>query len=136
MSKAQTALDIFLLVFAFFNILGILNGDIVLDTQFVPTTLNGVTSSVSLIIGFTATILAIAVSKPQFRDVSRIKAIIILLLFPIIFLMRAYVELLYYTNYELALKNAQIGLIVSFVILTDFLFFLIDRLDMLKEEAT
>lgn len=133
MPKNQLFFDIFWLLFAFITSLVIWNTNLLLETQFIPTVLNGVTTSISLIVGFTATTIAIMISKP-FKPVEnkyRIGFTTVMLATPIFILFVTYFELMN-AEYQLALKYAMIGLIISFCTLVDFLTFLGSKLERME----
>jgi len=94
--------------------------NIILETQDILTILNGLTATMSIMIGFTATTIAIMSSKPDFTDRQRRLRILIIvaMLWPQFFtLTQTYLELLLHSAYELALRLAMTGLIISVITL-------------------
>jgi len=93
-----------------------MSGEISLETQFVPTLLNGITSCTGLIVGFTITVIVITIS--QFKnphDTTRIAFTLLFLLFSVGSLFGGYTELMHHRYYT-ALETALYGLVLSFVV--------------------
>jgi len=113
--------DIILLILGAFVLYTVLNFDIVLENQFVPTVLSGLTSCTALIVGFMVTVIAISIT--QFKvPKDRIAVSIFILLFSITFLTGAYAHIFggeYYTS----LRYGMLGLNIASLILLDFITF-------------
>ena len=136
MPEFQQTVDILVATILILSLIPTWAMDISLESHFVPTIINGISSSISLIVGFTATAIAITVSRPLFKhsqDTKRIIYTIIFLIPAIASLFLAYNELMR-AEFQLALKYGMTGLSISFVILFDFLAFLCSRLETMGED--
>ena len=135
MSKSQLFADILVLIFAFLFLLAIWNTDISIETQSIPTILNGLTSSISLIVGLTATVVTIAFSRSfkLAQDWFRIGFTVVTLWLPIVLLCIAYLQLME-VKYQLALKTAMIGLVISLSLLGEFLSFLYVKTQTMEQD--
>ena len=99
-----------------------------LETQYIPTVINGIATSQSLILGFIATGTSIIASRKLEKQKSRrLISIISLLLFPIILLVFTYFFLIIYEDYSYVwiLKMTMIGLVLSLGLFAKFIIFLI-----------
>lgn len=134
-SEIQIVVDLFALIFAILLTYSILDTDITLCDQFIPTTLNGVTSCTSLIVGFTATAVAVTVSQfKNPRDAPRITITILFLSVSIVLLFYAYAAIMD-KQYHLALKSGMIALVVSISTLIDLVFFFALKLRRFEETS-
>lgn len=119
-------LELFLLFLGILLILSTWVDEIILETQFVPTIVNGLTSCIALIVGFTATSIAIGFSNPRFNlgeNIGRIMVIMLVLTFSCGCLYNAYGAIMIARYYE-ALRYARTGLVIAILVLFDFLGFL------------
>ena len=135
MSKFQLFIDIISLVLTIIFSIRIGIMEISIEPQFIPTIINGLSSSVSLIVGFTVTAVIITISRQLFKPSQnkyRIVFTIVLLIQPIIILFFGYSHLMK-AKYQLALKYAMISLIFSFFILFDFVAFLCSELEIMEQ---
>jgi len=96
--------------------------DISLETQYIPTILNGVTTATSLFVGFTGTLIAMSAPKAT-RHKWRISLAIIVLTVPMVVLFNAYIQVVM-GHFQTSLKFALTGLIVSFFSIANFADFL------------
>jgi len=118
----------FLIGLTISTLIGVWVSSINLETQYIPTVINGIATSQSLILGFIATGIAIIASRPLEKQKSgRLILIIPLLLFPITLLVFTYVFLMAYEDhlYVWVLKMAMTGLVLSLALFTSFITFLI-----------
>lgn len=93
--------------------------DIPLNPQYIPTILNGLVSSISILIGFTATVIAILFRKEQSKS-SRYEyeaMLMFLALGPVLLLTGMYFLLITEADLQFALKLAMINLLVAFFLL-------------------
>ena len=96
-------------------ILSIVFVPIGLDVQYLPTILNGLTTAVSVMIGFTVTILALIVRTQEFKaqfGAFSINLIAVLLILSFLLLFNTYWNLLAGADFHTALRIAMINLIV------------------------
>jgi len=95
-----------------------------IETHHIPTIVNGMTTCISLIVGFNLTALTILISKlsEYYPETTKIVDSAFLLAVPIIMLLTAYFGLVL-SEYQLALKFAFSGLDVAFLILLPSLVF-------------
>lgn len=98
--------------------------DMSLETQYIPTILNGVATATSLFVGFTGTLVAISVPRAT-QHKWRISLEIIMLTFPMIALFNAYFDVVR-GNFQGSIKWALTGLVLSFFIIQNFAQFLSD----------
>lgn len=136
MPEFQKNVDIGLAIIVVLSFILIWTTDISLETQFIPTIINGVSSSISLIVGFTATAISLTVSREEFKasqHKNRIIWTIILLILAILFLFFTYLELID-AKYQSALRLAMSGLAISFCTLFDFLGFLCSKLEIMHQD--
>jgi len=104
--------------------------DITLEPQHVPSILEGLTSSVSIMIGFTGTILAIMFQRKDFRPSPIFLQIIITsLVISVCLLVLTYYSLVMMARFEEALRYAMLDLILTYCILLNLLNFLYARLE-------
>lgn len=125
MPKFQTLLDISSVFFVLVLPIFILHFEVSLETQFIATAINGMSSATGLIVGFTAT--AIAVSASQLFKFTkhrfRVSYTAVALVYPALLLVTAY-TLLIWAEHHLAIRFALMALVVSCIILEDFMLFL------------
>ncbi len=130
MVKLQQLTDITCVCFAIVISLAIWIAKISVETQSIPTVLNGIVSSISLIVGFNATAIAITITSPKietYQDKTRLAVVIFALLLPISEIFLAYVTL-FSAHYHVALRHAMTGLTLSLGILWNFIQFLGQKL--------
>ena len=103
--------------------------DITLEPQYIPSILEGLTTSVSIMIGFTGTILAIMLQRKDLR-LSRIyfHLVVTLLIISACLLVLTYVSLVGEANFQKALRYAMLDLILSYCTLAGLLNFLYIRI--------
>jgi len=135
MSKYLILLDTTCFALALLLLSIVWTTNIDLDPQIIATVLNGLTSSVSLMIGFTATVIAITFSKSEFRpleDGNHIKGAITFLGLAGLLLVVAFFELLKDSNFQSALRFALSSLTIGVTVLFDFLGYLLDKMEKMK----
>ena len=98
-----------------------------METQFILTVLNGITSSTSLLVGFAATLATFSVTiktmkKPQHKK--RISETIGSLTIPVLLLFMAYTLGIMSEDYDGALRFAMSGLVASFFLLLNLVDFI------------
>jgi predicted membrane-bound spermidine synthase len=104
--------------------------EIKLDTQTIPTSLNGLTSSISLIIGFTIALIAFVFStflENYYDYIRRIYFTIALLVSAASLLWTSYANLMV-GSYQTAFRVGMSALALSLVTLFDFLYFFASEL--------
>ena len=101
-----------------------------LETQFIPTIVNGITSSISIIVAFTLTAIAISISKSfkLAQKESHIFTVLFSLTIPIVMVLLAYLQLMQ-ANFYLALRYAMAGLVISVCVLVVILVFVIEAIE-------
>jgi len=118
-------------ILAFFIItsLLVLTRQLSVDTQLIPTIINGVTSSTSIVVAFTGALITLAFSKrSELRQHSyRVALTMNLLAIAIAMVCTAYFGLMI-GQFQEALKASWVGLTISIVTFFDFLVFLISDL--------
>ena len=126
MSKAQIIIDFVFAVQAFASMVIAFVSPVSLEPQFIPTIVNGITSSIGLVLGFTVTTIAITISQAPFKAVEnklRISFTLMLLVFSVLMLNLTYTTLAG-ADLERAFRYAMIGLHISVFLLMDFIAFL------------
>jgi len=100
-----------------------------LKPDHIPSILEGLISSISIIVGFTGTILAIVLQSKDFklsrRDLSRA---LLLMMAPVVLLVVMYLHLVQYGNLQDALRIATSTLVVAFFIFFGLINFLYKKL--------
>ena len=98
--------------------------EISIETHHIPTIINGITTSIALIVGFNLTALTILISKlsEYYSETTRTIDCAFLFGIPIVMVMSAYLALMT-VEYQLALKLAFTGLTTAFLILFPSLIF-------------
>jgi hypothetical protein len=134
MSWLQRLADVTITVLTIFLLIAFWTTDVSIENQFIPTLVNGITSCISLIVGFTITAIAIAISQFKHpKDAGRIAITLILLMFPILSLFYAYGDLMD-REYFAALKFAMYALIIAAMTLYSFVVFLTLKLHGFEQE--
>lgn len=119
-------IEILMLITASLAFINLWVTHVTLERDAIPTVINGLTSSISLIVGFTGAIITIVLTNPSFkraRSMVRIIITIITLALAIGVLWTTY-SCLINAEYDSALKVSMTGLLISLYILIDFLGFL------------
>ena len=130
MSKLGKLAIIFWLILTLLFLGSIRFTHISLETQFIPTIVNGITSSISIIVAFTLTAIAISISKSfkLAQKETHIFTILFTLTIPIATVLLAYLELMQ-ANFYLALRYAMAGLFISVCVLVVILVFMIEAVE-------
>lgn len=120
MSKLDKFLYIYLVSLGVIAIITIWFSDITLESKYIPTILNGIVSSVSIIIGFTATAIAIMLRRTSFELPKELHLddAIMALLFPISLILATYYSLLVDNDFQSAIRLAITSLVISFCIVS------------------
>jgi hypothetical protein len=104
----------------------ILGRTISLNLDYVPTVMNGIATSVSILVGFTATCIVIKGSYKCQKTTTQVWGLFFLV-FPIILLFLGYANLLVNSEFEWSMR----AVLLSFVFAIEMLFIVL--LSMLKE---
>jgi hypothetical protein len=132
--KATQVFDLLLFLLFIFVSISIWTYSISVASEIVPTVINGVTTSISLAVGFTVASIGIAVSNPTFQtsktieDKPRILLTMSLLIFAVGLLWSTYWQMLIIVDYQLAVRTSLTGLLLAISILIDFVTFIVWRL--------
>ena len=124
MSKKDTAVDVVLVIAFVYLIIDMLNREATIDTQLIPSLVNGIASSTSIAVAATGLILTLAFSNKLVKITEmkwRVYLTIGLMAFSITLIAQAY-ENLMQEYFEMALRNSMIGLFVSVFILMSSVF--------------
>lgn len=132
-----TIFEIALLLPGIFVVYYTATREISIKTDFVPTVINGLTSSISVIVAFTGALITLVLSGSIFNfsaseKRTRIMPTIVMLGVPLALLWTSYSYLLD-ANYDGALKVAMIGLLISLQVFMDFMGFLTSRFSTSQE---
>ena len=99
------------------------------DLQNVPEIINGLTSSVSIIVGFTATVFVIMLMRQELK-LSEFQFVLVLffLMLSVTLMVFAYTSLIIHNKPQDALRFAMINLFLSFSTFITLLFFLYTKI--------
>lgn len=137
-SRSGVLFDIACVLLAIFGIVVSLTAEVSVEIQFLPTIINGIISSVSLMIGFILTSIALTITRSSLEPLkhrSRIVFTLILLMYPIGTLFASFV-LLALGEFQNAFRSAMVGFIGSMVLLLDYAVFLTNKLEAMKEDRS
>lgn len=123
MLKRSVMLYIGLVVMLTFTIIVMLTSDVV-ELQYIPSILGGLTSSVSIMIGFIATIIVLIIRKQDSKQLQEfhLNAVVGLLIVPIFLIVITYYDLLAYADFQTSVKLAMINLVISYCIVVHLLY--------------
>lgn len=93
----------------------ILLHEIALESEDIPTIMNGLVSSISIMIGFTATILTLKMRREDLK-LTGWGIALFLFVVPMLLLFLTYILLIWEDNPQPALRCAMLDLIISFAI--------------------
>ncbi len=118
-------LYIMIILLLFVCSLGVFVIEMTIEPEYIPSILEGLTSSISIMIGFTATILAIMFQRSKLRlSPLYLELVITAMMLSICVLFLTYFTLVMQGNFQQALRYGMFDLILTFCILTSLLNFL------------
>jgi len=125
MVKVQQIVDSSFTILAILFIIIDWTSEIKIEAQYIPTILNGITSSVALIVGFTVSSITLTITRKLPRPIgaTRLGITIFILLFSVLTVFIAYSRV-FLSDFHYALKHAMMGLDISVIMLFDFIIFL------------
>jgi hypothetical protein len=114
-------LEIILTAALVFALVAIWVPDISIDTQYVPTILSGLTSAMSLLIGFGIACLTVS-KRYHSLEASELVILQVLLTISLIFIFGAYGSLIFKSDFALAVRLILSGFLLSIVTVSAVLF--------------